>query len=582
MVLGCVGCGQFFGNSIQQQDCAKIAAAAMELTLRQLAFIMWPTLRQFVFIVVAIIMLLFFLGFILEELAILLPSSLATALDTATGGSPPLMLKMNSSNYSTTIKARVQNTTAMPLLCRDIIPLDAVANISVAAICSKWCHEALGPNSAAPYMLSPWHVFWLLKSERGHIYLTCWKAQTAAWALELMPELYWIYLLAMVYGVWSIIAFLWTFCTTEPQTIPGGPAQDHVTPDGPYGRRCGDIPCCCLPVRSNQALPLENGWNEAPLCYPASSDRNGSEIGLKIAAFFILFEPFGDIVSVLTILRIGQPFPAAFMAFGIALACTVSGDPLQLSGAHAVAESLRKGFETRALMHYKDHELWESWICATVQVYSLMFLHPKTAKLSTGLNLLVSASVNLAISIPAQKQATYVIGELKDSDWTFATIQEAKRSPALRCQKVVTTLGIVLTASMAILFQKVRPGGDLNMEPFWFGELWPILCDPETWQQWLLALVVICFRVPCDCLLLICYIFGIFGCPWHAIAISVAMMLGATFGATYRIDRFPSDGRSNSQTDGLPLLDAESPLISSRFSCLKCEDSQSSEESSEE
>lgn len=558
----------------------------MELTLRQLAFIMWPTLRQFVFIVVAIIMLLFFLGFILEELAILLPSSLATALDTATGGSPPLMLKMNSSNYSTTIKARVQNTTAMPLLCRDIIPLDAVANISVAAICSKWCHEALGPNSAAPYMLSPWHVFWLLKSERGHIYLTCWKAQTAAWALELMPELYWIYLLAMVYGVWSIIAFLWTFCTTEPQTIPGGPAQDHVTPDGPYGRRCGDIPCCCLPVRSNQALPLENGWNEAPLCYPASSDRNGSEIGLKIAAFFILFEPFGDIVSVLTILRIGQPFPAAFMAFGIALACTVSGDPLQLSGAHAVAESLRKGFETRALMHYKDHELWESWICATVQVYSLMFLHPKTAKLSTGLNLLVSASVNLAISIPAQKQATYVIGELKDSDWTFATIQEAKRSPALRCQKVVTTLGIVLTASMAILFQKVRPGGDLNMEPFWFGQLWPILCDPETWQQWLLALVVICFRVPCDCLLLICYIFGIFGCPWHAIAISVAMMLGATFGATfgatYRIDRFPSDGRSNSQTDGLPLLDAESPLISSRFSCLKCEDSQSSEESSEE
>ena len=329
-------------------------------------------------------------------------------------------------------------------------------------------------------------------------------------------------------------------------------------------------------------LPLENGWNEAPLCYPASSDRNGSEIGLKIAAFFILFEPFGDIVSVLTILRIGQPFPAAFMAFRIALACTVSGDPLQLSGAHAVAESLRKGFETRALMHYKDHELWESWICATVQVYSLMFLHPKTAKLSTGLNLLVSASVNLAISIPAQKQATYVIGELKDSDWTFATIQEAKRSPALRCQKVVTTLGIVLTASMAILFQKVRPGGDLNMEPFWFGQLWPILCDPETWQQWLLALVVICFRVPCDCLLLICYIFGIFGCPWHAIAISVAMMLGATFGATYRIDRFPSDGRSNSQTDGLPLLDAESPLISSRFSCLNCEDSQSSEESSEE
>ena len=202
-------------------------------------------------------------------------------------------------------------------------------------------------------------------------------------------------------------------------------------------------------------------------CYPASSDRNGSEIGLKIAAFFILFEPFGDIVSVLTILRIGQPFPAAFMAFGIALACAVSGDPLQLSGAHAVAESLRKGFETRGLMHYKDHELWESCICATVQVYSLMSLHPKTAKLSTGLNLLVSASVNLAISIPAQEQAKYVIGELKDSDWTFATIQEAKRSPALRCQMVVTTLGIVLTASMAILLQKVPPGGDLNMEPFW-------------------------------------------------------------------------------------------------------------------
>lgn len=69
-------------------------------------------------------------------------------------------------------------------------------------------------------------------------------------------------------------------------------------------------------------------------------------------------------------------------------------------------------------------------------------------------------------------------------------------------------------------------------------------------------------------------------------------VLGFTYGATYfhygysigryRIDRFLSDARSNIQTDGLPLLDAESPLISSRFSCLKCEDSQSSEESSEE
>lgn len=516
------------------------------------------------------------------------PVLLAMVLDIATGGSSSLS---NSLYYCSQhgMVARVQNTTAMSLLCRDIIPLDAVTNISVAETCSEWCHEALGPNSAVPYMLSWGHVLGVLASEQSirHVYLTCWKAQTAAMALELMPEWYSVYLLAMVYGLWSIIAFLWTFWNTEPQTVPGGPAQNHVTPDGPYGRICGDIPCCCLPIRCNQALPLENGWNEAPLCYPVSSDRNGSEIGLKVAAFFIWFEPFGDIVSILTLLRIGQPFPAAFMAFGIALPCAIARDPLQLSGARAVAESLRKGFETRALLQYRDHEWWESVVCATVQFYTLMSLHPKAIKLSAGLNLLVSASLNLAISIPAQDQASHVIRELKDSDWTFAKIQEAKRSPRVQSRKQSLVWSILAFAvfSSTMLSYIIYVKGSINVEKsrnldelplfwlrlFWFRDgldtLWSILFEPETWQQLLLALLLICFRLSCICIVVIPIVF--------------LMIVGPLYVCCFRpryICCFPAHGRSNSQTDRLPLLDTESPPISARFSCLKSEDSQSSEE----
>ena len=117
-------------------------------------------------------------------------------VDHKTGGDPVLTSHFDYSlaqaSVVGSISARVQNHSAMPVVCADVIPLDAVSNISVAENCTAWCHEALGPNSATPYMASPFHMAMILQSHESSVYMTCFKTQTSWWALQVMPEWYYV------------------------------------------------------------------------------------------------------------------------------------------------------------------------------------------------------------------------------------------------------------------------------------------------------------------------------------------------------------------------------------------------------
>ena len=355
----------------------------------------------------------------------------------------------------------------MPAMCAAVIPLDAVSNSSVAENCTEWCHEALGPNSATPYMASPFHMAMILHSDESSVYMTCFKTQTSWWALQVMPSWYYVYLVALVYGVWSMMAFCWTFWQTARHTVPSGPAEDHVWADGPFADGKGSMPLCCIPV---------------------NTDREGSEMDLWFGALFLWYEPIGDIVSILTVLRLGQPFVAWFITIGVALPSLVARDPLQLGGARAMALSLRQGFATRELVQHRWKELLEALICTAVQCYILLTLHVEAMHLTAVLNLAVSAGLSVVLSIPSGVQATYILYKMKDREWSHKNLHEAKKTMPL-WSKVLAMIYCPNLGMMAEMLLALGHGRQLG-EVFELHRLWGILREPDSWDQWLCSFVL--------------------------------------------------------------------------------------------
>ena len=382
-----------------------------------------------------------------------------------------LSLWNRSSHNLDRVSARLQNRSAMSAECAAVIPLDAVSNISVAENCTEWCHEALGPNSATPYMASPFHMAMILHSDESSVYMTCFKTQTSWWALQVMPEWYYVYLVALVYGVWSMMAFCWTFWRTARHTVPGGPAEDHVSADGPFANgQMVLLRMCLMPFRC--------------LCYiPVSTDREGSEMDLWFAALSLWFEPFLDIVSILTVLRLGQPFVAWFITIGVALPSLVARDPLQLGGARAMALSLRQGFATRELVEHRSKECWEALICTTVQCYTLITLHVEAMHLTAVLNLAVSAGLSVVLSIPSGFQAIHIRKELKDREWSHQNLHEAKRTMPLWAKGLAMGCCPYLGLMAAEMLER--------HDPIHLRLLWDIFRDPDSsWDQWLCSFVL--------------------------------------------------------------------------------------------
>ncbi|CAK9027983.1 Zinc finger HIT domain-containing protein 2 [Durusdinium trenchii] len=288
---------------------------------------------------------------------------LAIWLDEATVQRQPLdqLLTLDQRVFEESLMTRLIGSESefMPAKCINIIPHDAVASAQLAEDCTTWCHEALGSNSATPYMLSPLHVIRIMRSSLSDTFLMCYKAQTASWALRWMPEWYSVYLYAMLYGSISIVFFWCRWLATSPvRNSDLGP--------------------------SNQYVIIQNDSGQLPLLCP---DRIGSKRHLWLEAFFVWLEPFGDVVSILSLFRIGQPFPGMFMSIGCAIPCVWAVDLFQIRGALAIADSLRQGFANKQWVTHKAIELSEIFICTSVQVYILLAMHVEIMHLSTVLPL---------------------------------------------------------------------------------------------------------------------------------------------------------------------------------------------------
>ena len=98
-----------------------------------------------------------------------------------------------STCYDLVLNRRIKNHT-MPAACSGIVR-DGVADMNVAEKCSSWCHEAIGRNSAVPYMLSPSHMAVILFSNSSEIYMMCMRSQSSSWTHSLADHMFYVWAL---------------------------------------------------------------------------------------------------------------------------------------------------------------------------------------------------------------------------------------------------------------------------------------------------------------------------------------------------------------------------------------------------
>ena len=370
-----------------------------------------------------------------------------------------LNINGNGTEFDEMVATRLENQTALPASCSQIVADDAVANETVGSHCLAWCHEALGQGSAIAYAISYWHVLSIVGSPQRDVYLSCWKAETANFAFWIMPSRWWLYIYSLAYGSISFFFFWRKWCQTPEEEKPGSPSSTEISPTGPFRDGYGDFHFCGKKV---------------------SSDREGSELNLWFTAFFILFEPFGDLLSILTVLRKGQLFVTAFMTFGVMFPILLRKyDIFQVEGAEEVARSLAQGYETKGLLKHKQFEGVESTWCTAVQVYVLLTSSLHAFDPSSLINLAFSACLSIAISIPSSNKARHVMGELdreisddvgEENIYTFAKIENAKAS--FTFQQTLWAMGSSPSIGVCEmwLIKALSERGDLEQEKTYLGD----------------------------------------------------------------------------------------------------------------
>ena len=399
---------------------------------------------------------------------------------------------------------RLHNHTTMPQSCTFVVPRDAVENVSVAEECLAWCRASLGPGAGIVFAFSPLH--WRYIQQAGFTVQTsfkmCWKVETAAWALGWCPADWQMYLIVSLYGSVSGLSFLhFLKKNVEEDSSSDDSESDNL-------QRC--------------TAPDDEGFVEggpffstrryrAPFCcFSISSDYEGAKCQLRLSAFFMLFEPALDILSVLMFLRRGQPIYAAVVGTSVVFSCLLVCDLFQVRGVAAMAQSLGRGFATGDLYCYRVMELVESFGSTLVQCYAALRMDLSWASVSAVCTLLGSAGISLAVSMPDACRAALVLFKTHARNDYYQ--QERVKAEVNVLQRYWPSVLCMAIAELALVVGRHNDGQ--------LSSPWAVLlaAPASSWDSFLSALLLLGFRIAVLSALVIAVIAFCLGCVFLLLA----------------------------------------------------------------
>ena len=153
----------------------------------------------------------------------------------------------------------------------------------------------------------------------------------------------------------------------------------------------------------------------------------------------------------LTFLRNGNQYYLVCTAFGFMGSARFSGDLLQYRGVVAWWQSWQRGFATEEFVKHKAHELTETVISTTVQIFALGTLSSKGPESAFILQFAGFASLSLAVSIPESLEARLLIHgiwcDVPDFQNFYATARARSSIPRMR--KFVGSAATITTGAVA-------------------------------------------------------------------------------------------------------------------------------------
>ncbi|CAE7527341.1 unnamed protein product [Symbiodinium necroappetens] len=397
-------------------------------------------------------------------------------------------------NSAESFAARLHNQSGMPQSCTRVVPTDAVENASVASECLAWCRDSLGPGSGFPFAFSPCH--WRQMKEAGEAvetsFKTCWKVETAAWALGWCPSNWQMYLAAVLYGSVSSIAFLcfqWKNWDEESESDESDESEESEAEDSESQRRLRHRPDYVAPDDEGfeAGSPFAASRRHKPpfCCIGINSDYAGAKCQLRLSCFFMLFEPALDILSILMFLRRGQPIYAAVVGTSVAISCALERDLFQIRGAAAMAASLRRGFATPLLYEHQVLEIVESSGSTIVQCYAALRMDLTVgASLSTVCTLIASAGCSLLLSLPQAVRAASVLVGVYLNDYYE---QEKRKAGVQAVWRYLPSMLCMSVAELALILGRHNDGQ--------FASPWSLIWQMPSGELFLSALFLLLFRV---------------------------------------------------------------------------------------
>ncbi|CAE7237974.1 Znhit2 [Symbiodinium sp. KB8] len=390
-------------------------------------------------------------------------------------------------NSPVSFAARLHNQSSMPQSCTRVVPTDAVENASVASECLAWCRDSLGPGSGLPFAFSPWH--WRHMKEAGEAvetsFKTCWKVETAAWALGWCPSNWQMYLAAVLYGSVSSIAFLCFQWKNWDEESESDESEESEAEDSESQRRLRHRPDYVAPDDEGfeAGSPFAASRRHKPpfCCIGINSDHEGAKCQLRLSCFFMLFEPALDILSILMFLRRGQPIYAAVVGTSVAISCALEHDLFQIRGAAAMAASLRRGFATPLLYEHQVLEIVESSGSTIVQCYAALRMDLTAgASLSTVCTLIASAGCSLLLSLPQAVRAASVLGGVYLDDYYE---QEKRKAGVQALWRYLPSALCMSVAELALILGRHNDGQ--------FASPWSLILQMPSWELFLSALFLL-------------------------------------------------------------------------------------------
>lgn len=346
-----------------------------------------------------------------------------------------------------------------PGSCQAIHSTDVASNASEAGDCTRWCEHHLGNGAGWP--MATWmatHRAFPIPNETASIdlYITCLKSQVATLGAKVPSS----WGLGIVYRFVGLIPAIVVARSMASQGLHGlqglGEEVPEVQPPDQDGCR-GESDHGPFP-NGDLGFPL----NIAYRCWRPASDLSASRVKLLTAAISILTEPISLVVSMVTFLKMGQPFYIAWMMFGLLLS-SVAGvcmtkkwlDILQSQGARAWVQSFERGWGTREFFLRKASEVPENFISTAIQLHAATTLSPTEAT-STVLMLFVFAGISVLLTFPEGTVAWILVTKTNWGRWfleeepevdDFYQVQSCKKQIPWFVKHLLTVVVLSLVAS---------------------------------------------------------------------------------------------------------------------------------------